>query len=193
MARPCCIDADLVGKAKEIVAEARDLETLRSAQAVLLPALLGATLEQTAVLLGIGRATVNRLQRDLRCRCAESVKPVVAHGATPRADDARRRTRISVAVGKVCQRGGSAGGCLRGVSDAGATRLAQGGTRYTASEERFAGAGKLEKNGPKTGQPSPNQRMSKDDECDGCSRTRRASDAGCAFESAGLAPRIARS
>ncbi len=80
MARPCCIDADLVGKAKEIVAEARDLETLRSAQAVLLPALLGATLEQTAVLLGIGRATVNRLQRDLRCRCAASVKPVVAHG-----------------------------------------------------------------------------------------------------------------
>ena len=34
MARPCCIDADLVGKAKEIIAEARDLETLRNAQAV---------------------------------------------------------------------------------------------------------------------------------------------------------------
>ena len=45
MAWPRCIDADLVGKAKEIVAEARDLETLRSAQAVLLLALLGATLE----------------------------------------------------------------------------------------------------------------------------------------------------
>ena len=69
MARPRCINADLVGKAKEIVAEARDLETLRSAQAVLHP-----------VLLGIGRATVNRLQRDLRCRCAELVKPVVEQG-----------------------------------------------------------------------------------------------------------------
>jgi transposase len=56
------------------------METLRSAQAVLLPALLGATLEQTATLLGVGRATVNRLQHGLRNRCAQEAKPLARHG-----------------------------------------------------------------------------------------------------------------
>jgi transposase len=61
----------LVGRAQELLAAAKDLNTLRSAQAVLLPALLNATLEQTAALLGVSWATVPRLQNGLRCRCAE--------------------------------------------------------------------------------------------------------------------------
>ena len=66
MARPRRVDTELVARAQVLVTEARDLSALRSAQAVLLPALLGATLEQTAMLLGVGRATVPRLQARLR-------------------------------------------------------------------------------------------------------------------------------
>jgi len=58
----------LVRQAQAVVAKATDLEELRCAQAVLLPALLGATLEQTAAVLGVGRASVPRLQARLRQR-----------------------------------------------------------------------------------------------------------------------------
>src|ERR1035437_754612 len=43
-------------------ATSTSVESLRQCQAVLLPALFGATLEQTANVLGVGRATVPRLQ-----------------------------------------------------------------------------------------------------------------------------------
>lgn len=56
----------LVDKAKKALREAKTLEQSRCAQAVLLPALLGSTLEQTAALLGVGRATVARLQTRFR-------------------------------------------------------------------------------------------------------------------------------
>ena len=39
-------------------ATATSVESLRQCQAVLLPALFGATLEQPAAVLGVGRATV---------------------------------------------------------------------------------------------------------------------------------------
>jgi transposase len=68
MARPRQIDQELVQKAQTVVAQATDLQELRAAQAVLLPALLGTTLEQTASLLGVGRATVHRLQARFRER-----------------------------------------------------------------------------------------------------------------------------
>lgn len=44
------------------------MRELRAAQAVLLPALAGTTLEQTAKVLGVGRATVSRLQGAFRQR-----------------------------------------------------------------------------------------------------------------------------
>jgi transposase len=47
-------------------AAATSVESLRQCQAVLLPALFGATLEQTAGVLGVGRATVPRLQTAFR-------------------------------------------------------------------------------------------------------------------------------
>lgn len=71
MARPLQVDAELVTQAQVVVTQATDVESLRCAQAVLLPALLGATLEQTALLLGVGRASVVRLQKKLREFCAK--------------------------------------------------------------------------------------------------------------------------
>jgi transposase len=62
MARPLRIDLNLVKRAQLIAATATSIESLRQCQAVLLPALFGATLEQTAEALGVGRATVARLQ-----------------------------------------------------------------------------------------------------------------------------------
>mgnify|MGYP001596254347 CR=1 FL=1 len=62
MARPCRIDKKLVAEAKRAVATTQDADELRAAQAVLLPATSGTTLEQTAMLLGVSRATVPRLQ-----------------------------------------------------------------------------------------------------------------------------------
>jgi transposase len=52
------------------------VESLRQCQAVLLPALFGATLEQTAAVLGVGRATVPRLQAAFRQQPAAGAKPV---------------------------------------------------------------------------------------------------------------------
>jgi transposase len=71
MARPRRIDKALVAKARKIVAQTTDVQQLRAAQAVLLPALASATLEQTAAILGVGRATVARLQQ----RFGQSVRP----------------------------------------------------------------------------------------------------------------------
>jgi transposase len=62
MSRHRRIDPTLVSKAQTVVAQSRDSRELRAAQAVLLPALAGTTLEQTAKVLGVGRATVARLQ-----------------------------------------------------------------------------------------------------------------------------------
>jgi transposase len=68
MSRHRRIDAALVSRAQTVVAQARDMRELRSAQAVLLPAVAGTTLEQTAKVLGVGRATVARLQVAFRQR-----------------------------------------------------------------------------------------------------------------------------
>ncbi len=77
MARPRRVDLELVSQAQVAAMEARDVDSLRCAQAVLLPAVLGATLEQTAMLLGLGRASVLRLQSRLRELCAhpDAVRP----------------------------------------------------------------------------------------------------------------------
>jgi len=48
------------------VGQATSLEELRAAQAVLLPAVMHTTLEETAALIGVGRATVPRLQASFR-------------------------------------------------------------------------------------------------------------------------------
>lgn len=80
MARPPRIDMELVEKAQTLAAEAQDMKALRNAQAVLLPALLGATLEQTATVLGVSRAQVNLLQHALRRHGSEPADAASAHG-----------------------------------------------------------------------------------------------------------------
>ena len=74
MARPRRTDLKVVKQAQKAVAQATSLQELRAAQAVLLPAIMGATLTQTAALLGVGRASVARLQADFR----QSPKPAAA-------------------------------------------------------------------------------------------------------------------
>ena len=66
MARPRRIDPALVIRARQAAAQATTVQELRAAQAVLLPAESGATLTQTAAVLGVGRATVARLQARFR-------------------------------------------------------------------------------------------------------------------------------
>jgi len=66
MARPRGIDSVLVLKAERVAVQARNVRELRMAQAVLLPAIGSLTLEQTATALGVGRATVARLQTRFR-------------------------------------------------------------------------------------------------------------------------------
>ena len=66
MARPRWIDPNLVKRAQLTAATSTSVASLRQCQAVLLPALFGATLEQTAAVLGVGRATVPRLQAAFR-------------------------------------------------------------------------------------------------------------------------------
>ncbi len=55
----------VVERAKVAADSATTLQELRLAQAVLLPAVLGATIDQTAEMLGVGHATVSRLQAAL--------------------------------------------------------------------------------------------------------------------------------
>ena len=66
MARPLRIEPLIVKQAQQRAATAASLEALRQCQAVLLPALFGARLEQTAAALGVGRARVPRLQAAFR-------------------------------------------------------------------------------------------------------------------------------
>lgn len=62
MARPIHINVKLVAKATRTVKATQSLDDFKSALAVLLPAKGGLTLEQTANLLGVGTASVNRMQ-----------------------------------------------------------------------------------------------------------------------------------
>ena len=69
MARPTRIDQELVQKAQTVVGLTTGLQELREAQSILLPALHGTTLEETASVLGVSRATVHRLQTRFRRKC----------------------------------------------------------------------------------------------------------------------------
>src|SRR5450759_5000683 len=68
MARPRRTDEQLVTSARQVVQQTQDILELRQALAVLVPAELNASLEQTARVLGVGRATVPRLQSGFRRR-----------------------------------------------------------------------------------------------------------------------------
>src|SRR5881397_689316 len=66
MARPRKIDSDLVTQAQRVAAHTGDIQELRMAQAILLPALGQMTLKAAGKVIGVGRATVARLQGRFR-------------------------------------------------------------------------------------------------------------------------------
>jgi transposase len=66
MGRPRRIDQQMMELARAAAQRATTVDELRAAQAVLLPAQCGATVTQTAELLGVGRASVGRLQARFR-------------------------------------------------------------------------------------------------------------------------------
>ena len=68
MARPRKIDEQLIAAARLAVRRSEDLQEFKQALAVLLPADLNASLDRTAQLLGVGRATVNRFQSRFKQR-----------------------------------------------------------------------------------------------------------------------------
>ncbi|MGH9445900.1 MAG: winged helix-turn-helix domain-containing protein [Terriglobia bacterium] len=86
MPRPRRVDLKLVAQAQAVVARAASVNELRAAQSVLLPAVAHATLEETAALLGVSRASVPRLQQRFR----EGLKP----GGSPRAGWGGRRRAL---------------------------------------------------------------------------------------------------
>jgi transposase len=63
MARPIRISVKVVARAREVVKATDNLEDFRAALAVLLPADAGLTQQKTAAMLGVGTASINRLQK----------------------------------------------------------------------------------------------------------------------------------
>ncbi len=106
MARPRLIDMGLVAQAQFLAIEAKTLDDLRCAQAVLLPAMLDATLEDTAAALGVGRATVARLQARLRRMVAKPTEPLPQWGGRRRASMSAEQEREFLAPwAKQCEQG----------------------------------------------------------------------------------------
>lgn len=89
MARPRRIDAELVSEAQQLASQAQNIQELRMAQAVLLPALAQMTLKAVAKAIGVGRATVARLQKRFRERKQGA-------GATARPWGGRRRALMKL-------------------------------------------------------------------------------------------------
>ena len=85
MARPRLVDARLIEHARALATRAETADDLRCALAVLLPALLNATLEQTATALGVGRATVGRYQAKVRGRLTHPAQLPAQWGGRRRA------------------------------------------------------------------------------------------------------------
>ena len=75
MARPRKVDQELVQQALSVVRQPQDLREMREAMAILLPAELKTSLEQTARVLGVGRASVPRLQAGFRSRQSHTQEP----------------------------------------------------------------------------------------------------------------------
>lgn len=70
MPRPRKINQEAVQLAQKVVGKTNDANELRQALSILLPAEVGSSLEKTAALLGVSRATVARLQAEFRRRCS---------------------------------------------------------------------------------------------------------------------------
>jgi transposase len=72
MARPATIEDEMVEAARKIVQQAQTARQLRRGLSIVLPSALGASNATTAKVLGIGSATVVRMQREIRDQVAGS-------------------------------------------------------------------------------------------------------------------------
>lgn len=100
MARPRITNEQLVASARQVAQQTQDIGQLRQALAVLLPAELNASLEQTAGLLGVGRATVSRLQSRFRRRGEAGRNRQGWGDGAARAAERRGRTGVPAALGR---------------------------------------------------------------------------------------------
>lgn len=151
MSRPSNHSTSVVERAKAAADSATTLQELRLAQAILLPAVLGATIGQTAELLGVGHATVSRLQAAFRTSGGAQASATKSNwgGSAPLLDDAGRGKRVPRSLD--ASRGQWDAGSrfahsrrlgptsrtnresLGRLSDVGSSRLAQGRSRHAAS------------------------------------------------------------
>ena len=70
MARPATINNEMVEAARKIVQQAETARQLRKGLSIVLPSAFGASNATTAQVLGIGSATVVRMQREIRDQVA---------------------------------------------------------------------------------------------------------------------------
>lgn len=168
MARPRRRDMKAVARARKAVAKAGSMEELRAAQAVLFPAVMNTTLTETAALLGVGRRRSRGCSpsSDKARNASSSWRRAAKLGrATQCAADLGGRRRVSGSVAGTGQRrwttgsfpvasgfGGKTGSTresLGGVSTAGPSRLAEGGTGHPSSQKRSGSTVRVKKNSPK--------------------------------------------
>src|ERR1039458_9633775 len=147
MARPRITDEQLVATARQVAQQTQDIRQLRQALAVLLPAELNASLEQTARMLGRGRP----------------LPPGLGRTAT-HTDERRGRTGVPAALGRtsagrwsvgfVADSGcagpalGAEGGNLGRLPLPGASWMEEGSSGHASSQDRSSDSGGLEKKLP---------------------------------------------
>ena len=104
MSRQRLSDPLIEGRAGRAIATARTVQELRAAQSILLSATLGITLEQTAAMLGVSRASAARLQKRFRESSTEGPRadePKAGWGGRRRAlMSYQARAGFSCAVGR---------------------------------------------------------------------------------------------
>lgn len=89
MARPATISDEMVEAAQDIVQEAKTARQLRKGLSIVLPSAFGASNATTAQVLGVGSATVVRMQREIRDQVSGKLFPKGHWGG-------RRRQLLSV-------------------------------------------------------------------------------------------------
>jgi len=170
MARPRQVDMELVAQAQMLALEAETLEDLRCAQAVLLPGPIRCNLGGNR--WGNGRGACHCAQipsafaQTAGAACGAPAKMGrSAQGLDERGRGAQLPSPLGEALRRRRDAGGVAaargaiaaartpGGRLGRVPSAGTPRLAQGGARHSASQERPGGARGMEKNSPRCWRP----------------------------------------
>ena len=170
MARPRRIDPLIVKRAHMTAATSTSVESLRQCQAVLLPALFGATLEQTAHALGVAVRPWLDSGRLPQARVGVATRRSQLGRATAIPAHPGGRTRVlETVVGPYCHRqpgagvpdssgpgatAWPAGQTVGGVPAAGPPWLTKGRSGHTPPQEQTRGVGGLKKTPRSAGHPA---------------------------------------